>query len=618
MLIPLASVFWLGPDPIRTHGVPMDITRPTTVHAGPESDWRIRAWLQPGDQITVYERTTIKSPDSEIWPNAWLRVSANDIHGWISAHSVTLIRSRLLRLPKATVAPIVSRVDVIQQAKSTTAPNALDAFEVRVDDRLLVYGRSDDANWIAVHNPRFSRNDERPTWSMGWLPADHVVLDDSRSIVDLPKVLMTGLSVANVDGQESALQLDSRAFWDTWAWDQSSNSIWFNRSIPDDGETSRNQQTRLSRFDFSQQPGRPLRGDQVDYDFQGHVLPSPVGGAVLVRAFGVYDQPYDHAIVLQRDGTTRTLDRQRSFFATDGYIPYSYYATWSPGGRSVALDDTVSLSGERQLAVIGPDERTTVPGNLWTNSFHWTSERIYALHEGLVLRYFTTGEVDTEFHAVAADGFDVSTDGQYMLSWVHRPDRIATLMSGSGAFIRSFRYSEIPQFSNDGSFIHYALDDEIIIQQTTSGDRQAFGMLREQGHYWLSPDDTRLAYESRQGLRLADLRAHTRYGPVIIPRSRIADQRWAPRYRIGDLRWAPNSRYFAVELPSVRWPRLTLPADEPITEDGLARGWLHSQLRVYSADGVLVRAWRVHSGCEPLRWSPDSTMLAFGGPSGCA
>ena len=599
MLLPIFSATWLGPELNRTYGTPYEIIRPTSVHAGPESDWRIRGWLHPGDSVRVHERSAHAQPDYLTSASAWLRVSSHEVDGWISMHGVSMIRSQLHRLPEAEFPAVVANVSGMQQARRSPATDAAVAFEAQVGDALLVYGRSDDANWITVHNPHFNWDDDAPWQQRGWLPTSQIRLDDAQLVADLPKVLPTGLSVANVGGEESSLQLAEWSYWDTWAWDPNANAIWFNSLIPTD--------TRLSRFDFSHSPGESLHGEQADYDLRGQVLPAPVGGSVLVRAFGDHLDPFDEAIILERDGSTTVLDRQRSFFATDGYIPYSRFAAWSPDARYVALADTEAFAGTNQLAMIGPGDRFTITHDLWSNGSPWTSDYIYGSHDGILTRYFRNGEIDLGFHPYAVDDFQISADGRFILSWVERRERIATLTSSDGRFIRSFQYDDSPRFSAGGRLIYYRLEDKLVVQEVVSGERRAIGALHEDGGYWLSPDGSRLVYESSAGLRLARLGQREPYGPVIIP-----------RHRVGQLYWSPEGRFFAVELTHVRWPAAWDQSDHSATDDGLARGWLRSQIRIYSADGKLIRAWRTNTGCELLRWSSDSSMIAYGGPSGCA
>ena len=158
-----------------------------------------------------------------------------------------------------------------------------------------------------------------------------------------PRVLDGGVWVVSIDPDVEPLQVVELASWNSWAWDPVSGDLWFHR-LPDD--YSDDSPRYLSRASFASDGSV---GERQDYDIAGHVLPSPVGGAVLVRSWTevVFPEGWMFDVfIAEADGRVHWIGTQQLLLSSDSFIPAAAHAEWSPDGRYVVLRERAARDNE--------------------------------------------------------------------------------------------------------------------------------------------------------------------------------------------------------------------------------------------------------------------------------
>ncbi len=565
---------------------PYEVKRDLEVYAGPQLDWASNGTLYRGDTVRVHARTH----------EDWLDVSRGALRGWIRAGDVYLSGDELSRIPEASAPPFTVTTAAAAVARDAPAASAATVFGVSAGQPLNVVGRSDDGAWIAVGHPEPSQ--DSPARAIGWLPADAVTPDWGR-LRDLPSYLPRGLTVASVVGARGSIRLASHAFWDSWAWDPQTPALWFHRLIDDGADTDWPSDRRLSRV-WIQNIGERFM-TQVDYDLRGTVLPAPVGGSVLVRGYGSYAEPAAPVVILEPDGRRYPLAEQHAFIASDAYHPFAGDAQWSPDGRSVLLAHP--QTGGNAFVVYDRNARQRHIGIASQASFDPDGESIYSISGGAVQRSNLAGERDPAYRPIptrSAGPLLITADGRHLVSLTGRDELIATLTASDSAFIRSWVADAPPLASPDGLQLLYPRAERLLLQEVRSGAVRRVSEITADGHFSWSPDGRWIAVSAPDGLKVFSADGAGRAALILSDR------------QYGSVQWSPDSRFLAAIVPNVRWSMAAL------SYDGLVQNWIHGQLRIYERDGRLHRIWRVLSGCDHLAWSPDSALIAYGGPGGCA
>ena len=574
-------------------------------NAGPHYDWAKRFTLYRDDQVPVFERTQIYEEEDFRRIDTWLRVSRGEVDGWIPAHSVYLDDEQLRRVPQAQMPPftVSARIGVALAARSAPDTDSRASFSVPPRVPLHVVGRSDDRQWIAVRSPFASAT---PADRIGWLQSG--LLRSSRSRLDeLPAVLPRGLAVASVIGDPVSLRVQEYARWDTWAWNPESPSLWFDRLDSTFSDAWWAAPGRLSLVRLWS--GDSLRTYETEYELSGKILTSPVGGSLLVRDHGSAAHPKQPVFILEPDGRTYEITDQAAPYQTDGRLPLSLDALWSPDGRYVLL--YFSQSSGRSMILYDRNGQVAHLGFGSRAVFHPDSKSIYYLKDDLIHRIDLEGQPYSNFRPIPTAGnrgFQLSADGRYIVSFGDTHQLVATLTTVDSTFIRSWPISAEPQLSHAGDRVLYALDGVLWAKDLADGNLHKIGLIAvDRPFFAWSPDDAFVAFESTEGLRIASSIGRPNSSRLIV---RGPSQR--------SFTWSPDSRWLAVETPNQRWPQEQMANAPQRSEDGLAWLWNSKQIRVYARDGRLHRIWRVNRGCEDVAWSPDSQWLAYGGPSGCA
>ena len=602
-LVVLGAVY--GQEPLRPP-LMVEIKFDVEANAGPHFDWGKRFTLYRGDRVRVLERTRNSEPGERSRVDAWLRVSRGNLEGWIPAHAVYIDADQLQALRLAQIPPYTVTANGAATARAAPDVSSRALFVVPRGQVLNVVGRSDDSEWIAVSNPDFDFYTDGPHRRSGWLRTSLLTLSRGQPD-DLPQYLPDGLVVASVIGTPVSVRLAEVARWDTWAWNSSAPSIWFHRLTEDSTEEVWSAPRRISA-------ARLWNGDELsmylsDYDLSGNVLPAPVGGSLLVRRFGSADDPSAPVTILEPDGRTYSLGQQWALNQSDSPRPLSLDAVWSPDGRDVLLYHTQTRG--RAMILYDRNGEVVHLGIGDRAAFHPDSASLYYLSNSKIQRVDLQGRPDRDFRPIptaTGHGFQLSADGKYIISLNETHGLVATLTTSDSRFVRSWRVDSTPQISSDGARALYANDGNLWAQDLDDGELRKIGPLHAERHaFSWSPDGSKIAFESPEGLRIAPSSGRSAAAKLIIHGHQ-------PRTSY----WSPDSRWLAVETLNVRLsPALPTP-DLQLTEDGLAWEWASAQIRVYQSNGRLHRIWRVNSGCRDIAWSPDSEWIAYGGPSGCA
>ena len=575
-------------------------------NAGPHYDWGKRFTLLRGDEIQVLGRTQIDDEFDTRRVETWLHITRGNLDGWVPAYAVYIDAEELHVLRALSIAPYTVTANGSTTARAAPDLNSRSLFPVPRGQVLYVVGRSDDSEWIAVRSPDFDLATHGPHERIVWLRSDLLIPNRGR-VQDLPPFLPNGLVVASVIGPQVSVRLAEVARWDTWAWNSSAPSIWFHRLTQDTTEEVWSAPRRISAAWLWN--GDELSMDLSNYDLSGIVLPAPVGGSLLVRRFGSADDPSAPVTILEPDGRTYRLGRQWALNQSDSPRPLSLDAVWSPNGRDVLLYHTQTRG--RGMILYDRNGEVVHLGIGDHAAFHPDSASLYYLSNSKIQRVDLQGRPDRDFRPIptgTGHGFQLSADGKYIISLNDTHGLVATLTTSDSTFVRSWRVDSIPQISSDGARVLYANDGNLWAQDLDDGELRKIGPLNAERHaFSWSPDGSKIAFESPEGLRIAPSSGRSAAAKLIIR----GDQRRRSY-------WSPDSRWLAVESLSVRWPPALPTPDLQLTEDGLVWGWVDAQIRVYGSRGDLHRIWRVNSGCRDLAWSPDSEWIAYGGPSGCA